>query len=165
MNCRPKYCWRQRLYHILRYYFRQGLSKTTKIVRRSGRQSNPGLPECEVGTAKNSATAFGLCVGIYDVIVWFDGRVQLAIGYRLVFSQLSAGTWRALVRVQDISLTVALMTAVTYQKAYVSQCPLCLEAEHAFVHSYSFSIWWTNSPTCMTRMFIAVFTCPPLVVS
>jgi len=85
MNGRPKYCWRQRLYRILRYYFRQGLSETTKIVMRSGRQSNPGLPECEVGTAKNSATAFGLCVGLYDVMVWFDGRVQLASGYRLVF--------------------------------------------------------------------------------
>jgi len=66
-----------KIYHFSRYYFYQGLSKTTIIVSRSDRQSNSGPPVCEAGTAKNSATAFGLCVGIYDVMVWWiDGSLM-----------------------------------------------------------------------------------------
>jgi len=69
--------------------FRQGLSKTTIIVRRSGRQSNPGLPECEAGIVKNYHSVRFVCRYIWRHGMMnrrqFDGRVQLANGYRLVF--------------------------------------------------------------------------------
>jgi hypothetical protein len=88
----------------------------------------------------------------------FDGRVQLANAYRLVF--VATLSWNAACTCQSSrhQSDVCVNDHTYVPKAYVSQCALCLEGERAFVHSYSFSVWWTNSPTYMTRMFIAVFT-------